>query len=65
MTLVFDEAAPAFELFDIQLSTGEPETDFIAAPIDGTLIYRISERFKGNKDHTVTLPLVEPDSQPI
>lgn len=65
VTLVFDEAAPAFELFDIQLSTGEPETDFIAAPIDGTLIYRISERFKGNKDHTVTLPLVEPDSQPI
>ena len=65
VSLVFDDEAPAFELFDLLLSTGEPETDFIAAPIPGSLIYRIKERFKGNRQHTVTLPLEEPDSQPI
>ncbi len=63
--LVFDDEAPAFELFDLLLSTGEPETDFIAAPVPGTLIYRIKERFKGNRDHVVALPLEEPDAQPI
>ena len=41
VTLVFDTDAPPFELFDLLLSTGEPETDFIAAPIAGSLIYRI------------------------
>ena len=65
VSLVFDDEAPAFELFDLLLSTGEPETDFIAAPIPGSLIYRIKERFKGNRQHIVTLPLEEPDSQPI
>ena len=65
VSLVFDEEAPAFELFDLLLSTGEPETDFIAAPIPGSVIYRIKERFKGNHQHTVTLQLKEPDSQPI
>jgi hypothetical protein len=65
VSLIFDDEGPAFELFDLLLSTGEPETDFIAAPIPGTVIYRISERFKGNRQHTVTLPLEEPDSQPI
>ncbi len=65
VSLVFDEAAPPFELFDLLLSTGEPETDVIAAPIPGTVVYRIKERFKGNRQHTVTLPLEEPDSQPI
>ena len=63
--LIFDDAAPAFELFDLLLSTGEPETDFIAAPVAGTLIYRIKERFKENRDHIVTLRLEEPDAQPI
>ncbi len=65
VSLIFDEQAPAFELFDLLLSTGEPETDVIAAPIPGTVVYRIKERFKGNRQHTVTLPLNEPDSQPI
>ena len=65
VSLVFDDDAPAFELFDLLLSTGEPETDFIAAPIPGSVIYRIKERFKGNRQHIVTLPLEEPDSQPI
>ncbi|MCH7805101.1 MAG: hypothetical protein IH937_13605, partial [Acidobacteria bacterium] len=65
VSLIFDDEAPAFELFDLLLSTGEPETDFIAAPVPGSLVYRITERFKGNRKHTVTLPLEEPDSQPI
>ena len=38
VSLVFDDEAPAFELFDLLLSTGEPETDFIAAPIPGTVM---------------------------
>ena len=65
VSLVFDEDGPAFELFDLLLSTGEPETDFIAAPIPGSLIYRIKERFKENTSHLVTLPLEDADSQPI
>jgi hypothetical protein len=63
--LVFDDEAPAFELFDLLLSTGEPATDIIAAPIPGSLVYRVNERFKGNKDDVVTLTLEDPDRQPI
>ncbi len=54
VTLVFAEDAPPFELFDLLLSTGEPETDFIAAPIAGSLVYRVKERFKENSRRRVT-----------
>ena len=65
VTLVFDAAAPPFELFDLLLSTGEPETDFIAAPIEGSLVYRVKDRIKQNTDHRVTYPIEQIDEEPI
>ncbi len=65
VTLVFDAAAPPFELFDLLLSTGEPETDFIAAPIAGSLVYRVKERIKENTRHQVTYPIEQIDEEPI
>ena len=65
VTLVFDEEAPPFELFDLLLSTGEPETDYIAAPVEGSLIYRVKERFKENGKHRVTFEIEQPDHTPI
>jgi len=65
VTLVFDEEAPPFELFDLLLSTGEPETDNIAAPVEGSLVYRIKERFKENRRHRVTFVIEQPDHTPI
>ena len=65
VTLVFDQAAPPFELFDLFLSTGEPETDNIAAPIPGSLVYRVKERFKENTKHRVTYQIINADEMPI
>lgn len=65
VTLVFDADAEPFELFDLLLSTGEPETDFIAAPIPGSLIYRVKERFKENDRHRVTFEFENVDDTPI
>ncbi|MSR81730.1 MAG: hypothetical protein EXS58_02235 [Candidatus Latescibacteria bacterium] len=65
VTLVFAADAPPFELFDLLLSTGEPQTDNIAAPIPGTLVYRIKERYKENDLHEVTFVPAHPDDTPI
>ena len=65
VTLVFDAEAPPFELFDLLLSTGEPETDFIAAPIEGSLVYRVEERIKENSRHRVTYQIEQIDEEPI
>ncbi len=65
VTLVFDAEADPFELFDLLLSTGEPETDFIAAPIPGSLIYRVKERFKENDRHRVVFEIESIDETPI
>ena len=65
VTLVFDAEAPPFALFDLLLSTGEPETDFIAAPIEGSLVYRVKERFKENSRHRVTYQIEQIDEEPI
>ncbi len=65
VTLVFAAEAPPFELFDLLLSTGEPETDFIAAPIEGSLVYRTKERFKENSRHRVTYQIEQIDEEPI
>ena len=54
ITLVFDDDAPPFELFDLLLSSGEPQLDQVANPIEGSLLYRIKERFKENAHHRVT-----------
>ena len=65
VTLVFHAEAPPFELFDLLLSTGEPETDFIAAPIEGSLVYRVKERVKENSHHRVTYLIEQIDEEPI
>jgi len=65
VALVFAEEAPPFELFDLLLSTGEPETDNIAAPVPGTLVFRIEERFKENDKHRVVFEPAQPDDTPI
>ena len=65
VTLVFDEQAAPFALFDLLLSTGEPETDFIAAPIEGSLVYRVKERIKENSRHRVTYQIEQIDEEPI
>jgi hypothetical protein len=65
VTLIFDAEAPPFELFDLLISTGEPETDFIAAPIEGSLVYRTKERFKENTRHRVTYVIDEVDAEPL
>ncbi len=53
ITLIFADDAPPFELFDLLLSSGEPQLDQVANPIAGSLIYRIKERFKENARHRV------------
>ena len=65
VTLVFDAQAAPFALFDLLISTGEPETDFIAAPIEGSLVYRTKERFKENARHRVTYLIEEIDAEPL
>ena len=65
VTLVFDTENPPFELFDLLISTGEPETDFIAAPIEGSLVYRTKARFKENTRHRVTYLIDEIDVEPL
>ncbi len=65
VTLVFDDEALPFELFDLQLSTGEPEVDVVKTPVPGTVVYRISERFKENKLHRVTFVIEQPGLTPI
>jgi len=65
VTLIFDAEAEAFKLFDLFISTGEPETDFIAAPIEGSLVYRTKERFKENTRHRVTYLIEETDVEPL
>ncbi len=65
VTLVFAAEAPPFELFDLLLSTGEPETDFIAAPIEGSLVYRVKGRIKENSRHRVTYQIEQIDEEPI
>ncbi len=54
IALVFAADAPPFELFDLLLSSGEPQLDQVANPIAGSLVYRIKERFKENAHHRVT-----------
>jgi hypothetical protein len=65
VTLTFAEEAPPFSLFDLLLSTGEPETDNIAAPVPGTLVYRVKERFKENGRHRVTYAIAQADEGPV
>ena len=57
VALTFLETAPPCALFDVLLSTGEPAIDVVGNPIEGSLVYRVKERFKENKRHQVALGL--------
>lgn len=65
VVLHFDGGTLPFELFDLLLSTGEPQTDNINAPIPGTLVYRTGTRFKENRQSRVTLEFDDPADPPI
>ena len=49
--LLFDEGSPPFDLFELFLSTGEPAVDLVGNPIEGSLVFRLSERFRENQRH--------------
>jgi len=53
LRLVFDAEAPPFDLFDLLVSNGEQKRTNARVPIAGTLVYRIKERIKGNRQHVV------------
>ena len=57
VALTFLESAPPCALFDVLLSTGEPAIDVVGNPIEGSLVYRVQERFKENKRQQVALEL--------
>ena len=57
VALTFLETAPPCALFDVLLSTGEPAIDVVGNPIEGSLVYRVQERFKENQRQQVALEL--------
>ncbi len=57
VVLTFLETAPPCALFDVLLSTGEPAIDVVGNPIEGSLVYRVQERFKENQRPQVALEL--------
>ena len=57
VALTFLESAPPCALFDVLLSTGEPAIDVVGNPIEGSLVYRVKERFKENQRQRVALEL--------
>lgn len=57
VALTFLPSAPPCALFDVLLSTGEPAIDVVGNPIEGSLVYRVQERFKENQRHQVALEL--------
>ena len=57
VALTFLASAPPCALFDVLLSTGEPAIDVVGNPIEGSLVYRVKERFKENQRQQVALDL--------
>ena len=57
VALTFLASAPPCALFDVLLSTGEPAIDVVGNPIEGSLVYRVQERFKENQQQRVALEL--------
>jgi hypothetical protein len=51
--LHFDEDSPPFELFDLLLSTGESALDRVGNPIEGSVVFRLKERFSENRRHHI------------
>ncbi len=63
--LVFDEAAPPFELFELLLSNGAMIRDETRSFIEGTLVYPIKERYVQNRRHRVRYVITEPSQSLI
>ena len=63
--LHFADNAPPFELFDLLLSTGEPQIDLSNTSFNDVLTFRIRHRFKENKDHRVVFELDQTEHTPI
>ena len=57
VALSFLESARPCALFDVLLSTGEPAIDVVGNPIEGSLVYRVKERFKENQRQQIALEL--------
>ncbi len=51
--LHFDEDSPPFELFDLLLSTGESALDRVGNPIEGSVVFRLKERYSENRRHHI------------
>ena len=65
VVLHFADNAPPFELFDLLLSTGEPQIDLSNTSFNDVLTFRIRHRFKENKDHRVVFELDQTEHTPI
>ena len=63
--LVFSERGPPFEIFDLLLSTGEQFRDETRTQIEGTLAYRIKERFTEDRRRRITYELNPDEPFPV
>jgi len=65
IVLNFATDSQPFELFDVLLSTGEPQVDESNTSYTDVLIFRTKKRFKENKNHRVVFELNQSEHTPI
>tara|TARA_B100001250_G_scaffold414560_1_gene453886 strand:- start:4930 stop:7251 length:2322 start_codon:yes stop_codon:yes gene_type:complete len=65
ISLYFDEKAEPFSLFELLLSTGEPQIDESNTTFNDILIFRTKKRFKENKSHKLVFDLDQHDHSPF
>ena len=65
ISLHFDKLADPFSLFDLLLSTGEPQVDESNTTFNDILIFRTKKRFKENKSHKLVFQLDQFDHTPF
>ena len=65
IVLNFTTDSQPFELFDVLLSTGEPQVDESNTSYTDVLIFRTKKRFKENKNHRVVFELDQSEHTPI
>ena len=63
--LIFSARGPPFEIFDLLLSTGEQFRDETRTQIEGTLAYRIKERFTEDRRRRITYELNPDEPFPV
>ena len=63
--LIFSARGPPFEIFDLLLSTGEQFRDETRTQIEGTLAYRIKERFTEDRHRRITYELNPDEPFPV